>query len=329
MIPTENLRSPTRRAPRKNAGPRVSSNWLVPNEMQGLRVDQYLQRHVGRISRERAQRIILAKDLLVDGNAVKLSSRVRAGQKITLMRFAPDSREDIEDFDVDIVHDDDDVVVINKPAGLSIHPTANCLYKTLTHWLRTRFPDEKINPCHRIDKETSGLVVCAKNRQAESLIKKAFMRGEVSKAYLAVVEGIVEKPLTIDLPLGLQKDRGLVAIRMIEDREGKEAKTVVKPLFRDHHQQRSLVLCHPKTGRQHQIRAHLSLRGHPLLGDKLYGQPDEFFDRLSQGFDDGLATLAHTRHALHAARLRFKLRGQRYVLRADLPQDLRDLIAMN
>ena len=219
------------------------------------------------------------------------------------------------------------MLVVNKPAGLSIHPTANCLYKTLTHWLRTQFPSTKINPCHRIDKETSGLVVCAKNRSVEATLKKAFMTGDVEKSYLAVVEGIIEQPLDITIPLALQQGRGLVAIRMIEDKHGKIARTKVKPLLHNTLLQRSLVLCHPKTGRQHQIRAHLSLLGHALLGDKLYGQSDEFFDRLTRGFDDGLSMLAHTRHALHAARLRFTLNGRRFVFRAPFPEDLNSLIS--
>jgi 23S rRNA pseudouridine1911/1915/1917 synthase len=305
---------------------RVSTSWRVPREMHGLRVDQFLQRHIGRISRERAQRIILTRDFLLDEREVKPSMRVRAGQRATLIRFAPDKSEDIADFDVGIVYEDADLLVVNKPAGLSIHPTANCLYKTLTHWLRTQFPGAKINPCHRIDKETSGLVVCAKNRQSEALVKRAFMTGAIAKSYLAVVEGLLEEPRTITIPIGLQKSRGLVAIRMIEDREGKEAKTLVMPLMRDQVAHHSLVLCHPKTGRQHQIRAHLSLIGHPLVGDKLYGKPDEFFDRLTRGFDDGLLELGHKRHALHAARLRMSFKGKRHVFRAPFPRDLADLI---
>lgn len=295
--------------------------------MHGLRADQYLQRYIGRISRERAQRIILAQDFLIDDKVVvKLSSRVRMGQKATLFRFAPDRMEDINDFHVGIVYEDKDILVVDKPCGLAIHPTANCLYKTLTHWLRTHYHGKRINPCHRLDKETSGLVVCAKNRASESSIKTAFMNGHVAKSYLAVVEGLVYEPAQIAIPLGLQKGRGLVAIRMIEDADGKEALTAMRPLWRDPSTYRSLVLCHPKTGRQHQIRAHLSLHGHALVGDKLYGKPDEFFDRLSRGFDDGLQELAHTRHALHAARIKFTLHNRRFAFRSPLPDDLRGLI---
>lgn len=192
---------------------KVSSHFQVANEMHGLRADHYLKRYIGRISRARAQRIILAEDFLLDDKTIKPSFRVKAGQKAILKRFAPDQVDDIEDFIVEIVFENEDILILNKPSGLSIHPSANCLYKTLTHWLRRNFPYNKINPCHRIDKETSGLVVCAKNRVAESIIKKAFMQGLVKKTYLAVVRGILQKSQIIALPLGLQGARGKVADR--------------------------------------------------------------------------------------------------------------------
>ncbi|MCA9507872.1 MAG: hypothetical protein KC505_05575, partial [Myxococcales bacterium] len=166
---------------------RVNSTWIVPSDMHGLRVDQYLTRKIGRISRMRAARIIEAKDFLLDGNPVKLSLRVKEGQTATLFRFAPDQPDDVHSFDVKIVFENDAIVVVNKPYGMSIHPSANCLYKTVTYWLKAKYPGQKINPCHRIDKETSGLVVCAKKRDTESIIKKLFMKGEVKKSYLAVV----------------------------------------------------------------------------------------------------------------------------------------------
>lgn len=305
---------------------KVSSHWPVAPNMHGLRADVYLQRRIGRISRERVQRIILGEDMLLDDKPLKPSVRVKAGQRVTLKRFAPDHERDIDRFNVEIIYEDNDILVLNKPSGLIIHPTANCLYKTLTHWLSMRFVGEKINPCHRIDKETSGLIVCAKNRATESVIKSAFMQGRVKKSYLAIVEGILPAKRNIDLPLGLQKNRGLVAIRMIKDVQGQQARTVVAPLKHDYARNQTLVLALPFTGRQHQIRAHLSLIGHALLGDKLYGHPDEFFDRLTQGFNDGLALLAHPRHALHAYKLRFRLANRHYVFRCPLPQDLRGLI---
>lgn len=307
---------------------KVSSSWSIPNDMHGLRADQYLARRIGRISRQRAKRIIAAQDFLLDGMVVKASSRVRNGQRATLKRFAPDSRSDIKNVDVRVVFEDDHVLVVNKPAGLTIHPSANSLYKTLTYFLRTRYLEQKINPCHRLDKETSGIVVCAKTRWAEREIKIAFMNSQVSKTYLAVVDGHLKQKHLIDIPLDLQKDRGLVAIRMIEDHEGKPAKTVVRPLVYDARTDRTLVLCKPKTGRQHQIRAHLSIIGFPIVGDKLYNEGDQFFDRLSRGDDHVLRSLAHTRHALHASRIQFWLGSKRYVFSCSIPDDFYHLIAI-
>src|SRR5580700_793734 len=113
----------------------VSSTWVIPPNCHGLRVDCYLQRRIGRISRARAQRIIEAAYFLLDGEMVKLSKRVKEGQSATLKRFAPDLRSAVDDLAIEIIYEDHELLVVNKPYGLSIHPSANCLYKTLTHWL--------------------------------------------------------------------------------------------------------------------------------------------------------------------------------------------------
>src|SRR5580704_795437 len=119
---------------------KVSCHWLVKKEFAGLRVDTYLKQHIGRISRTRVQRIIKAHDFLLNDKTLKPSARVYDGQRATLLRYAPDDKKDIDDFTVKILYEDEGILVVDKPAGLSIHPNANCLYKTLTYWLRTTFP---------------------------------------------------------------------------------------------------------------------------------------------------------------------------------------------
>jgi len=304
----------------------VQSNWLVPADLHGLRVDQYLQRKIGRISRTRAQRIIQSSDFLLDGACVKVSQRVKYGQKVTLIRLSPDSPSDIAGIKIPVVFENSDFVVLNKPAGLSMHPSANCLFKTLTYWLRIHRPNEKINPCHRIDKETSGLVICAKNRRTESLIKKLFMNSAIKKSYIAVVTGRLLTQ-TINIPLALQRDRGLVAIRMIADTEGKSALTRVRPIFYDVNSDRSLVMCRPKTGRQHQIRAHLSAVGHPIVGDKLYAHGERFFDDYCRRKPNIESELMHPRHALHAWGLSFYLKNTRHAFSCEIPKDFAELIS--
>lgn len=305
----------------------VQSNWLVPADLHGLRVDQYLQRKIGRISRSRAQRIIQSADFLLDGSRVKVSQRVKYGQKVTLIRLSPDSPSDIAGLKIPVIFENGDFVVWNKPAGLSMHPSANCLFKTLTYWLRINRPNEKINPCHRIDKETSGLVLCAKNRRTESIIKKLFMNNTIKKTYIAVVQGRLLAQ-RINIPLALQRDRGLVAIRMIADPEGKSASTHVRPIFYDPVLDRSLVMCRPKTGRQHQIRAHLAEIGHPIVGDKLYAHGEQFFDDYCRRKPNIESELMHPRHALHAWRLSFKLKNTRHAFSCTIPKDLLGLLTM-
>lgn len=302
---------------------KVQSSWPVSSDMHGLRADQCLKRRIGRISRTRAQRIIKAEEFLLDGEPVKLSSRVKEGQLATIIRRAPDTKADIEDFNVQIVYEDSNILVVNKPYGLAIHPSANCLYKTLTHWLRVSFPKNKINPCHRIDKETSGLVVCAKNRLFESKIKQLFMKGNIKKSYIAVVEGYFASQV-INKPLALQGSRGIVAIRMIEDGNGRPASTKIRRAFYDSYRHRSLVVCHPYTGRQHQIRAHLSMVGHAIVGDKLYNGGDVFFDNwCKRKLSD--KELIHPRHALHARSLAFSL-DKKYRFSCEVPNDFYELI---
>jgi 23S rRNA pseudouridine1911/1915/1917 synthase len=293
--------------------------------MHGLRADQYLVRRIGRISRQRAQSIIRAQDFLLEGQAIKPSMRVKDGQRAKLLRYAPDKPSDINNFLPEIIFEDDELLVVNKPSGLSIHPTANCLYKTLTYWLKT-YKDIKINPCHRIDKETSGLVICAKNKKIEILLKKAFMQQKVKKTYVAVVAGLIKKSMVINIPLGLQKDQGLVAIRMIKVNNGKPSVTRIRPIYQDILEERTMLICRPQTGRQHQIRAHLSLIGHPIVSDKLYGQGDVFFDEMCRGNDEILKTLPLPRHALHAARLKFFVNNKKYSFSCPIPADILSLI---
>ncbi|HXW59946.1 MAG TPA: RluA family pseudouridine synthase [Myxococcota bacterium] len=307
---------------------RIASHWIIPADMQGVRVDAYLQRKIGRISRARAKRIIEAEDFLLDGLAVKVSKRVKPGSKATLWRIKPDNDDAVDGVKIDAIFEDQELLALNKPFGLSVHPSANCLYKTLTHWLRINRPDHKINPCHRIDKETSGLILCAKDRDFESSIKKQFMRSQIKKTYVAVVEGQMMKPLTIDMPLALQRARGLVRIKMIEDQEGKKALTRVRPLLYDSHKNRTLVMCRPKTGRQHQIRAHLSYLGHAIVGDKLYGHGEQFFDDYCHRRPGIMERLVHPRHALHAYALTFRKNNKILRLFCPLPQDFYELMSI-
>ncbi len=273
----------------------VVQRWQVPIHREGIRADLYLVEHVGRLTRAKAQHIITSGDfrfspLPLSGRGIKgegapqlkPSKVLYGGESVELWRLPPDEERPPEHYGVTILHEDQDVLVVNKPSGLAVHPTARDLHHTLTTWLRLTYPDNPPRPCHRLDRETSGVLICARTKSAESRIKQAFMHGEVSKTYVAVVIGHLEKSLCIDWPLALQGNRGLVRIKMIRDENGAPSRTDVEPLRYCVHTGCTLVRCMPKTGRQHQIRAHLAGEGFPIMGDKLYAMGEVYFDAMTK-----------------------------------------------
>lgn len=295
-------------------------------EEVGLRLDQFLCARIRRLSRQKAQRIIDQGELKLDHvPQLKASRRVALGEVFELWRLEPDTRlSDDDDLNIQILFEDSDVLVINKPPDLAVHPSARYLNRTLTSWLKRRFPERPPRPCHRLDRETSGVLICAKSKDAETFLKTAFSKGEIKKTYLAIVEGHLDIPLEIDAPLMLAGSSGLVKIRMMVNQEhGLLAQTHVQPLLAHANGNRTLVLCAPKTGRQHQIRAHLAHLGHPIVADKLYAMGDAYFDAFTKRQDDQLLLqLAHPRQALHAYELSFSWKDALHCYRAPLPQDL-------
>lgn len=306
----------------------VVLRWRVPDDADGQRADVYLTRKVRRLSRARAQRIIRQGDFRLETGPLKPSARVTRGVVVELWRMPPD--EPASDAAEPVVlFEDDSLLVVDKPSDLAVHPSARYLTRTLTAWLKRRANDgERVaNPCHRLDRETSGVLLCAKTRAAESEAKTAFAAGTTEKVYLAIARGKLEEERALDFPLALQGERGLVKIRMIHDDGGMPSLTVVEPLAYDAEVHRTLVRCRPKTGRQHQIRAHLALAGHPLVGDKLYAMGDEWFDAFTRNeVESDDERLDHKRHALHAFMLALDVAGARRSFRSQLPAELSALL---
>ncbi|MCP4501420.1 MAG: RluA family pseudouridine synthase [Deltaproteobacteria bacterium] len=305
----------------------VCMNWKVPEVFTGTRADVYLANKVGRLSRVRARRIIDKGDFrLSNERFLKPSTRMRE-QEVSLWRLPPDRKEDLKD-NVEVLFEDDALLVVNKPTDLVVHPSARYLHRTLTYWLRVRGDGVPVaHPCHRLDRETSGVLVCAKTKEAQRGVKRTFANQQNQKIYLAVVQGVGIEKQSIDLPLALQGWRGLVRIRMIPDDKGLPAQTDVVPLLEDTKVNRTLIACFPKTGRQHQIRAHCAAIGFPLVGDKLYAFGDEWFDRytLFSLTDDDQALVDHPRHALHAFSLRLPFASNETYF-APFPDELRALL---
>jgi 23S rRNA pseudouridine1911/1915/1917 synthase len=303
----------------------------IPPDLDGARADHALVFKVRRLSKNRAQRIIKGGDFRsMTRGALKPSSRLKRGTIVELWRIPPDE-PDPHAAEPAVLFEGDGLFVVDKPGDLVVHPSARYLHQTLTTWLRRRFaPEAPPHPCHRLDRETSGVLVCARG-DAEAAVKTAFARGDVEKTYLAVVRGAFTTPLTISHPLGLQGERGLVRIRMVrDDATGLPSRTDVEPLFHDVEANRSLVVCRPRTGRQHQIRAHLQLEGFPLVGDKLYAMGDAWFDAFTRrgGEEHGVVPddVEHRRQALHAYETSLLLAGKPHVFRAPLPDELLSLV---
>lgn len=297
----------------------VAVRWVVPPDCHGKTAPALLAHKVRRLGVTRAEAVVQAGDLRrlqPDGvaRALGVDDVVARGDHVELWRIAPD--------DADAPFPQPRVlfagpsahggalVVVDKPGDLAVHPSARYLHHTLTAWLAKRDPvaqrDSAVraNPCHRLDRETSGVLVCASG-PAERRWKTAFQEGRVAKEYLAVVRGIVDQPFTVDAPLALQGERGLVRIRMIVDPAGQQSITDVAPVRVDVQRRRSLVRCVPRTGRQHQLRAHLAHAGFPIVGDKIYAMGDEWFDAFTRFAltDAQRAALEHPRQALHCARV--------------------------
>ena len=311
----------------------IERHLIVPPELAGLRLDHFVKTQIERLSRTKIQEIIETQLSRESGGSVKPATIVAAGEHYVIRRPARPEPPCPRTFTV--VHEDARVRVIDKPAGLPVHASAKFYFNTLTRVMSERYPDEpELQICHRLDRETSGVLVLARDREAAAFLKDAIGRKDkTTKEYLAVVHGQppweTEATLDIGLRLSTPADATrLPHVRMLPDPNGLPAITRVKV------EQRAaayaLVRCTLVTGRQHQIRAHLAHAGFPIVGDKLYTHGDDaFIEYCDEGLTDELAALfVIPRHALHAARITLPHPdGGEVTARAALPQDLTALLA--
>lgn len=278
----------------------VVLTYRVPNELGGQRLDRFIQWAIPRLSRTRAQEIVRACARRVDGSSRRPSEIVRVGETVLLVRerfVEPDVP-----LEYGLLYRDEALFVIDKPAGLPMHPTATYHKHTLSYLLKQQFGDDPPRISHRLDRETSGVVLCTQGLEAERAMKAQFERHTVGKTYLALVRGRVEAESgRIDFPMAPVTEGLHLLMEVCEPPRGLIAEThfQVRERFRD----RTLLELHPRTGRQHQLRVHLAAIGHPIVGDKLYGPEREapFLEIIDTGLTAELIErLGHTRHALHA-----------------------------
>jgi 23S rRNA pseudouridine1911/1915/1917 synthase len=284
----------------------------------------------------------------VNGKRLRSNHRVQSEELVLLWRPAWD--EDPVPTDVPILHEDEHLFAVDKPAMLPVHPTARYHRNTLIRVLKDARPGEFVSLGHRLDRETSGVLICSKSAECDRLLKKQIeARTGIDKTYRAITWGIPDPSRAEDLGAAVTPaDDGPGAFRFersleldtdgryrVKMRLGKTADALsasTRFLVEDTRTTKdgrsyALVRCELETGRQHQIRVHLASLGAPIVGDKLYGPDETSFARGADGelTDDDLELLELPRHALHAARLSLAhpMTGAPLAVEAPLPNDLR------
>lgn len=241
-----------------------------------VRLDRFLGEALREqdVSREKVKRAIRDGGCLVDGAVcTDVSAKVGAGQSIELRMEAEPTSVQPEEGELEILYQDVWLAVLNKPAGMTVHPAPSCPEGTLVHRLVARFPSlqaqEGFRPgiVHRLDKDTSGLICVALTEEARMRLSEAFAEREIRKEYLALVQGVPASTGTVDAPLGRHPT---VKVKVAVVKNGKEARSEWRVLYKG--QGYSLLGVRIFTGRTHQIRVHMAHVGHPLWGDKLYGR---------------------------------------------------------
>lgn len=252
----------------------------VEEEKAGLRLDHYLKEKLPELTRSRIQKLIEEGNVTLDQKRPKAGQKVKAGQNI-IVRIPPEEPLELqpEEVSFEILYEDEDLAVIYKPPGIVVHPAPGHRKGTLVHGLLKRLKDlsgigGKLRPgiVHRLDKETSGLMLIAKNDATHQALVRAFKERKIQKEYLAIIYG---KITPFKGKIGNPIERHPVhRKKMAVVKDGKEAITLYEVLR--YFKKASFVLAKPLTGRTHQLRVHFSSLGHPILGDPLYGglKPD-------------------------------------------------------
>jgi 23S rRNA pseudouridine1911/1915/1917 synthase len=292
---------------------------LLPEpQHRNLRLDRFITEQVPDLSRSFVQGLIDEGHVHVDGFRRKASFKMTPGEVVTV-EVPPVAGEQVEpeDIPLDILYEDDDVIVVNKAAGMVVHPAPGHPSGTLVNAIRFHATEiaergtERTGIVHRLDKDTSGVMIVAKHNAAMAALQEQWMDGSVGKRYVALVEGVVrEQEAVIDVPIARNRfDRK----KMGADRDGRPALSVVT--VRERYPKASMLDVDLRTGRTHQIRVHLAFIKHPILGDAVYGG--------KRSMDHG-QELGVERQMLHAAELTIRLPSgdEPTTFRAPLPDDM-------
>ena len=290
----------------------------VEEQNSGDRIDKYVHQHNPELSRTQIQDMIKSGDILVNDVQVKQNYKLNTNDDISIVIKEPEPLDvKPEPMDLDIIYEDQDVIVVNKPRGMVVHPAPGHAGGTLVNGLLAHCQDlSGINGVlrpgivHRIDKDTSGLIMIAKNDQSHHSLVEQLKAKTTHRVYRAIVHGVIpHNKGTVDAPIGRDdKDRKKMAVNVKHGRQAVTHFSVIK-----HYDQYTFVECKLETGRTHQIRVHMAYIGHPVAGDPKYGPRK---------------TLNINGQALHAAELGFThpRTGEWMSFEAPLPDDMKVLL---
>jgi 23S rRNA pseudouridine1911/1915/1917 synthase len=325
----------------------------VPPEAAGQRLDHFVATQLEGVSRSRVQLLLDQGDVLVNGVRAKASLKLRGGEQIEITgepHPAP-LKATAEDIPLDVVYEDAHLAVINKPAGMMVHAGAGQgddvrSRGTLVNALLHRFKrlsstggDLRPGIVHRLDKDTSGLIIVAKNDASHAALGEQFSSRQISKTYIALVQGNVERPKGT-ITAALSRDplrRTRMTVRPAENSRSAVSHYEVVKRFANRFGKFSLVNVRIETGRTHQIRVHMASLGHPVVGDTLYGASGQLTDQVASQAAQSKAARRNSeperlrlgRNFLHAARLEFAhpVNGKLLKLEAPLPLELQSFLA--
>ncbi len=279
----------------------MSQEFVVAPEEAGVRIDRYLSDQCQDISRSYLQKLLKEQSVLVEEKPVKTNYKVNAGDRISLT--LPKIREPEimpEEIPLDIVYEDKDIILINKPKGMVVHPAAGHYSGTLVNGLMSHCRNElsgingvmRPGIVHRIDMDTTGVLIVCKNDMAHNSISEQLKEHSITRKYAAIVHGVLkEDEGTINAPIGRHPvDRKKMSIN---EKNGREAVTHYRVLER--YRQFTYIECQLETGRTHQIRVHMASIGHPLLGDSVYGPAKCPFRLTGQTLHAGVLGIIHPR----------------------------------
>ena len=279
----------------------MRQQFQVAEEFEDMRIDRYLAEICPDLSRSYVQKLLKSGDVEADGVKVKPSYRVSAGEVVELEVQAPSEPEILaQDMDLDIVYEDEDVILINKPKGMVVHPAAGHYEGTLVNGLIARCKDQlsgingMLRPgiVHRIDKDTTGILIVCKNDMAHRSIAAQLKEHSITRRYQAIVCGVIrEEEGTVDAPIGRHPtDRKKMCVN---EKNGRHAVTHYRVLRR--FAGYTYIECRLETGRTHQIRVHMASLHHPILGDAVYGPARCPFHLEGQTLHAGVLGFVHPR----------------------------------